>query len=214
MYDANSERTHNSRSAYSLVTFQTHHAHFLNFRVSSNLHTEAVTSCFLGFAIAVSSLLRVGQEKMGNLGMSFPGNLTCSREIFRSNTTTFENFWAVVEKSALDTRRISSPASRVKLLYFPRNFLSMHCACGWAWWTAWAQHVTLFAFGSRAPWIKRTPSIMIGYRRSSHSTQSVLLPRITIPASAVPELLHAVVPNRAAEPERRSWAFCQSQSSN
>jgi len=35
---------------------------------------------------------RSGQEKLGNLGMSFPGNMTCSQEIFRRNTINLCNF--------------------------------------------------------------------------------------------------------------------------
>jgi len=33
-----------------------------------------------------------GQEKLGNLEMSLPGNMTCSQEIFRSNTINFAIF--------------------------------------------------------------------------------------------------------------------------
>jgi len=32
------------------------------------------------------------QEEVWNLGMSFPGNLTCLPDIFHSNTITFANF--------------------------------------------------------------------------------------------------------------------------
>jgi len=46
-----------------------------------------------------------GQEKVGNMGMSFPGNQTCSRKIFRSNTINFVNFYGVNKKSTLGANR-------------------------------------------------------------------------------------------------------------
>jgi len=57
-----------------------------------------------------------GQEKVGYMGMSFPGNLTYLWEIFRSNTETSVKFWVVNKKFALGA-----------------NWL-------------WVQHVTLLSF--------------------------------------------------------------------
>jgi len=42
---------------------------------------------------------------------------------------------------------------------------------------------------------KRTLSNMVGYQRSSNSSQSVLLPRIAIAVSTAAGLVHAIMPS-------------------
>jgi len=71
---------------------------------------------------------------------------------------------------------------------FPWNVFSKQLKLSATFRITWFSEVE--PFGS-----KRTHSIMIGYRRSRHSAQSLRPPRITIAVSAAATLLHAVMPN-------------------
>jgi len=91
-----------------------------------------------------TSCRKLGPGKMWNMGMSFPGNKTCSQEIFHSNTLPFRNFYAVNKKFTLSLNRLSSCAAPVKLFYFPLNFFSKNCDCSWAWWANMSHYPTFW----------------------------------------------------------------------
>jgi len=70
--------------------------------------------------VAVKTLMTLsGQEKVGNSRMLFPGNLTCSREIFHSSISiSWWNVYEVNKKFALSTNWLSA---QVTLLGFQKS---------------------------------------------------------------------------------------------